>query len=125
MAKFKPHFWFLGIMIVYFFIRYLRLNVEGLPAFIKFYATDVLFVPAMTCFALIFTRILKRNNKLLIPIYMIFIQTAVISVYFEWYLPTFKSKPGWYTSDWVDVIMYFLGAIAYIAIQQYSLKSTK
>lgn len=112
-------------MIVYFFIRYLRLNVEGLPAFIKFYATDVLFVPAMTCFALIFTRILKRNNKLLIPIYMIFIQTAVISVYFEWYLPTFKSKPGWYTSDWVDVIMYFLGAIAYIAIQQYSLKSTK
>lgn len=125
MAKFRPHFWFVGLMTIYFIIRYLRVNIDGLPDFIRFYATDILFVPAMTCFALIFTRILKRDHTLMIPIYMVLIQTAIISLYFEWYLPTYKSKPGWYTSDWVDVIMYFIGAILYLTIQKFSLKLNK
>lgn len=125
MAKYKPHFWFLGLMSFYFTVRYLRVNVDGLPDFVRFHLTDLLFVPTMTCFALIFTRILKRDSSLLIPIYMVFIQTALVSIYFEWYLPTYKSKPGWYTADWIDVVMYFMGAFIYIVIQEFSLKRSK
>lgn len=121
MVKYKPHFWFIGLMTFYFLVRYVRVHFDATPDFIRFYLTDIIFVPAMSCFALIFVRILKRDSTLLISPIIIFIQTLFVSIYFEWYLPTFKGRIGWYTGDVWDVLMYFIGALLFLIIQHYSI----
>lgn len=121
MAKYKPHFWFIGLMSFYFFVRYIRVNVEGMPDFIRFYLTDLIFVPTMCCFALIFVRILKRDTTITISPVLVLMQTLFVSIYFEWYLPTYKGRIGWYTSDPWDIVMYFCGAFLFLVIQRYSI----
>lgn len=116
MDKYRPHIAFGIIMLIYFLIRWIRVDLEN--AFISYYFTDLLFVPAMCTFALIFTRMIKRNPSWIVPLHFVLIQTALISIYFEWYLPTYYGRPGWYTSDFADVIMYFLGAVIFVVIQR-------
>jgi hypothetical protein len=116
MAKYRPHIFFAAIMLFYLLVRWYRPMSDSL--FIRHHLTDVLFVPAMCLFALIFVRFFKRDNTIVIPWYYVLIQTALISIYFEWYLPTFHGRPGWYTTDWIDVIMYFTGAGIYLLLQR-------
>ena len=77
----------------------------------------------MCTFALIGVRIIKRDAQALIPWYFVLIQTVLVAIYFEWYLPVFHGKPGWYTSDKMDVVMYFIGAFLFLTIQYYFLSS--
>ena len=105
-------------MISYFIVRYVRVSFTNLPDFIRFYLTDLIFVPAMSVFALIAVRYLKRDSKIRIPAHLVFIQVAFVSVFFEWYLPNFSSKVDWYTGDLFDVVMYVLGGFAFLLIQR-------
>ena len=116
MARYRPHIIFAGIMLFYFLVRWYRPMSESI--FIKHYLTDLLFVPAMCLFALIFLRLIRRDNSLLIPISFVILQTIFVSIYFEWYLPTYHGRPGWYTADWLDILMYFLGAVLFTFIQR-------
>lgn len=118
MVKYRPHIFFVGIMCSYFFVRFLRLSVEQLPEFIRFYLTDLLFVPAMCAFALIIVRLLKGDATLKISAFLVFTQVALVSLFFEWYLPYHSEKQDWYTSDMLDVVMYCIGGILFLILQR-------
>ena len=119
MGKYKPHIIFVGIMICYFLVRYIRSAFHSAPDFIHFYLTDLLFVPAMATIALIIIRFMKRNQRIVIDAKLIFLQTALISFYFEWYLPSYGPNSHWYTGDLWDVLMYFCGAFIFLLLQRY------
>lgn len=103
-------------MLLYLAIRYFRSAYDS-PAFIEFYFTDLLFVPAMGSFSLIFVRLIKREEQLTIPIGAVLFQTILISTYFEWYLPFYSGKEG-HTSDMIDILMYFIGAGLFLILQR-------
>ena len=116
MVKYRAPLVFLGIMILYFVIRFIRAHFVT-PDFIEFYFTDLLFVPAMGVFSLIFVRLIKREPEAVIPIGAVLFQTLLISAYFEWYLPFYSGKYG-HTSDLIDVVMYILGGGLFILLQR-------
>jgi len=118
MVRFRPHFYFLGLMFAYLLVRYLRVSVDMLPDFFRFYLTDLLFVPTMSIFALIAVRLLKRDRTLRIPAHYVFIQVVLVSLFFEWYLPNYSSKAHWYTSDLLDVLMYVIGGFLFLLLQR-------
>ncbi len=102
-----------GLFSSYFFTRWLRVNWSEAPDFIKFQLTDLLFVPLMGCVAWLVTRIIKRDPKLRLPWYYAYVLVLLSAIYFEWYLPNFKSHVHPYTSDWMDVVMYLIGGIIF------------
>jgi len=105
-------------MICYFIVRIIRSTFDSAVDFIQFYLTDLLFIPAMATIALIVVRLLKRNPQIVIDARLVFLQTVLISFYFEWYLPTYSSNATWYTSDLWDVAMYFCGAVLFLLLQR-------
>lgn len=122
MVRFRAHIYLTAIMLLYFVIRYLRVNVDNPSDFLRYHLTDLLFVPAMGFFALILIRIIKRDKTITISPLLVFIQVVLVSVYFEWYLPNYSPKRfEWYTSDLVDVAMYFLGGVIFLALQRFSI----
>ncbi|MFT5859198.1 MAG: hypothetical protein ACI865_001298 [Flavobacteriaceae bacterium] len=118
MGKYKPHIVFVALMSCYFLVRYIRSTFHTVPDFIHFYLTDLLFVPVMATVALIIVRLIKRNQRIMINPRLVFLQTALISIYFEWYLPRYDSSSNVYTADLWDVVMYFSGAILFLLLQK-------
>jgi hypothetical protein len=118
MGKYKLTFWFFGFYGFYFLVRFIRTNWVDAPLFIKYYLTDLLFVPTMCLFALIIIRFLKRDNTITISPALIFTQIVLVSIYFEWYLPKYKSHIHPYTSDLWDVLMYILGGFLFWRLQK-------
>lgn len=117
MAKYRAHIVFVFLMLFYFLIRYLRATVPELPDFVRFYLTDLLFVPAMSLFALIVLRTIHRNSTITIHWLAVLTQVILISIYFEWYLPNNSPEGHLHVSDWIDCLMYTLGGSAFILIQ--------
>ncbi len=118
MGKNKVLPWFFGFFGLYFIVRYIRANWLDAPSFIRYYFTDLLFVPTMCLFALFFVRLLKRDQKLTISLPLIFVQILLVSLYFEWYLPNYRSHIHPYTSDAWDVLMYVLGGLIFWRLQK-------
>lgn len=114
MVKFRPHIYFVAIMFFYFLVRYIRIDADSPAHFVEFYLTDLLFVPAMSLFALIFVRMLKRDATIKISPLLVFIQVVLVSIYFELYLPKMTS----YVSDPIDVLMYVLGGFIFLLLQR-------
>jgi hypothetical protein len=104
-------------MSVYFVTRFCRAYFEGTPDFFKYHFTDLLFIPTVATFALIFVRVFKRDNSITVSPWLIGFLVLTMTLYFEWYLPTFKSHVHPYTSDWNDVLMYVLGGVEFLWIQ--------
>lgn len=104
-------------MAIYFLIRWLR-TVVSLPDFFRFHFTDLLFVPAMALFALIILRYIRKDEKLTIPFWTIMLQVFLVSIYFEYYLPKYMRHVHPYTSDSLDVLMYFAGGTIFIFLQR-------
>lgn len=118
MVKMRAVTWFVSIMIVYFVVRYVRMMALLNSDFINFHLTDLLFVPAMCLFALIAVRWIKKDDSISIKPWMVGVQIVFVSVYFEWYLPNYRSQIHPYTSDITDVLMYFLGGVIFLMIQR-------
>jgi len=72
----------------------------------------------MALFALIVGRFIKRDSTLKVPPFLLFFQTGLISLYFELYLPYYSSRSTEYTSDLMDVLMYFIGAFLFLILQK-------
>lgn len=110
-------------MVLYFIVKYFQPFIDN--AFIDNYFTDLLFVPAMSLFALIGVRFVKRDNTITIPLYLILIQTILVGLYFELYLPTQVAITGKYTSDPIDVLMYITGGGLFFVVQRQFLRSSE
>ena len=118
MAKYKAHLFLLVFLSMYLFVKLLMKNDLVDSSFFRFYFTDLLFVPSMCLFALIGVRSLKRDNKIRIPIKYVFAQTVFVSILFEYVLPSSQTYSKLQTADFLDVVMYFIGAILYLLIQK-------
>jgi len=117
MVRYRPHITLVVLMLIYLLIRLLRVEVTGIPTFVRYYLTDLLFLPVLCLAALVVIRYLKRDAHLQIPVPYVFLQATLISLYFEWYLPVYPIGQNHYTGDILDVGMYFSGALAYCIIQ--------
>jgi hypothetical protein len=117
MAKYRAHIAFVLLMSFYFLIRYLRTTVDDLPTFVRYHLTDLLFVPAMSLFALIIIRFIKRDSGLTIHWISVGVQVVLVSIYFEWYLPNNEPEGHIHVSDWMDCLMYVIGGILFLLFQ--------
>lgn len=124
MAKYRAHILFVCIMITYFIVRYVRNHFDTI-SFIRYYFTDLLFVPAMCLFALIILRFLKRDPQLTVHWSAVLAQVILVSVYFEWYLPTYPPVGHMHVADFVDCVMYLIGGVCFILIQPFLTKKTE
>lgn len=82
----------------------------GLPLWINCYTNDFLCLPIVLGYEQLFFRWLtgKRNYTFSLP--LILSMAAYYSLYFEYYLPQINER---YTADFIDVILYFSGALCF------------
>ncbi len=71
-------------------------------------------MPVVLTICLVVLQKLRNNLNLRIPIFAIASLTLYYMIYFEWYLPKVNSR---YTADFIDVILYALGAIIFYLMQ--------
>ena len=105
---------FIISMVVYMFQK---LNI-ALPKLINNYLNDgiaMLFVLKIVDVVVynIYQKQLARNIKYVIGIVLYF------SFIFEYLYPMFHSR---YTADWWDVLVYFIGAMVFLIIENYDYK---
>ena len=86
-----------------------------LPEILNNYANDLLCLPLVLGFILFMIKRLKKDKNFELPLIFVLILAVYYSVYFEYYLP--KVNPR-YTSDWIDVLLYFVGAIGFYSYQK-------
>ena len=79
----------------------------SLPGWINNYVNDFLCLPIVLYIAQSGVRYLRNDERVRIPLTLVFFMALLYSVYFEGYLP--RDNPR-YTSDWIDIALYFSGA---------------
>jgi len=91
-----------------------------LPRLVNNYVNDFLCMPIVLFICQFIVRKIKSSNTIIIPLPVILLITAYFSFYFEYYLPNFNFR---YTGDFIDVILYFLGAAFFYWTQNSSLRT--
>ncbi len=86
-----------------------------LPEILNNYANDLLCLPLVLGFINFGIRRLKNDESFKLPLFIILIMALYYSVYFEYYLPTINPR---YTSDWIDVGLYFAGALGFYSYEK-------
>lgn len=86
-----------------------------LPKFIRYYVNDFLIIPIVLYSSLFVIRKLKNDKKLQLSLLQILYVCALYAVIFEYWLPKFHPR---YTSDFVDVGLYFLSGILFYFLQK-------
>lgn len=86
-----------------------------LPQLLNNYLNDLLCIPLILGVLTFIIRQLKKNHRFKLPFGFIFILSSYYAVYFEYYLPKNNSR---YTSDWIDVALYFLGGMLFYLYQR-------
>lgn len=86
-----------------------------LPLVVNNYLNDLLCIPLVLGALTFIIRKLKRDPRFTLPFGFIFILSSYYGVFFEYYLPKINSR---YTSDWIDIVLYFLGGILFYLFQR-------
>ena len=86
-----------------------------LPIWINYYAADLLCMPLVLIVILALLRYFYSNQHFIIPLSAIVSLTIYYAVFFELLLPNISQR---YTADWVDVLMYAIGAIVFYLLQK-------
>ncbi len=86
-----------------------------LPNWISFYVNDFLCMPIVLSSCLAIVRIIKKNETLYVPLTVVLGLTIYFSIYFEWLMPLLNTR---YTTDVIDILLYFLGAILFYKLQK-------
>jgi hypothetical protein len=86
-----------------------------LPKIIRFYVNDFLIIPIVLYISLFVVRKLKGKVDLQLSLLNIIYLCTLYSVIFEYWLPKFHSR---YTSDFVDVGLYFLSGMVFYFLQK-------
>ncbi|MGJ8551032.1 hypothetical protein [Winogradskyella wichelsiae] len=86
-----------------------------LPNWIYFYVNDFLCMPIVLSLCLAVLYIYKKTEILYVPLVIIMLLTTFFALYFEVFLPKTNAR---YTSDLIDVVLYFLGAFLFYKFQK-------
>ncbi|WP_432672172.1 hypothetical protein [Flavobacterium sp. SM2513] len=104
-----------GIMAVIAVVIYSMQRMDlPLPAFVNNYVNDLLCMPLILGVLTFIIRRLKKDKYFTFPLLFVLFIASYYSVYFEYYLPKENAR---YTADWIDVALYFIGAIAYFLLE--------
>ena len=87
----------------------------NIPFWVDHYINDLLCMPIVLSISLAVIRFIKSEKQLYVPFSIILILTLYFSLHFEWLMPQLSSR---YTSDIIDVILYFSGAILFYRFQK-------
>lgn len=90
---------------------YFKVN---LPEWVTSYLNDFLCMPVVLTICLTAVHLIKKDKSIRLDLFTIISLTSFYAVFFEWYLP--KVEPR-YTADWLDVVMYFSGALLFYYLQ--------
>lgn len=85
-----------------------------MPRWVRFYVNDFLCMPVVLTISLKAVHFLKKDNSIRLPLLLILTLTSIYAVYFEYYMPLVEPR---YTADWLDVVMYFSGAMLFYWLQ--------
>ena len=98
-----------------FLLNLLLINFSSnLPSFFSSYLNDLLCLPIVLSICFFIIRSFGKNRSLKISFFTAFSLAALYAVYFEFYLPEVTTR---YTSDVIDVLLYFVGAIIFWLVQ--------
>ena len=115
MSKILKHPLFCGsilIAVTLFFAQKLELPF---PNWMYFYVNDFLCMPIVLSLSLAILRRIKKTQTLYVPIPVLLALTTYFAVFFEWLMPQINSR---YTSDRIDISLYFLGALLFYYAQK-------
>ena len=99
-----------------FLLNILLLNFNSnLPTFFSSYLNDLLCLPIVLSICFFVIRFFSKNKQVQISLFSAFSLAALYSIYFELYLPEVTTR---YTSDVIDVLLYFTGAFAFWLVQK-------
>ena len=106
--------------VLYFIMFFIALTIYimqrlkfTLPVIINNFLNDLLYIPLILGTIEFVIRRLKKDSSFKLPLGFVIFLACSYSFYFEYYLPQVNSR---YTADWIDVILYFVGGIAYFFI---------
>ncbi len=122
MKKYLLYIYFIDSLILGTFIYFAEDLSINLPDVIKFYVNDFLIIPIILIPCLWFLRWSKNDANYTIPLWLIIVLCSGYAIYFEYYLPKYYSR---YTSDIIDVILYFASGIVFYFLQHYVKKPAK
>ena len=91
-----------------------KLSVS-LPPFINNYLNDFLIIPIILTICLFILRKTKNNKNYQIPLSIILYLCVLYSILFEWYFPQILER---YTSDFIDVVLYFVSGMVFYQLQK-------
>jgi len=91
-----------------------------LPLFANNYLNDLLCMPIVLKLCQYAIRFIKKDKHIVIPIKISFTLTVLYAIYFELLLPKFTNR---YTADFIDVILYFIGLLFYIWIENMPIRN--
>lgn len=86
-----------------------------LPRIINHYVNDFLIIPIVLTTCLFLLRKIKNDKNYQIPFWIIVYLCIGFALFFEFYLPTYHNR---YTSDIIDVILYFVSGFVYYYLQK-------
>jgi len=113
--KILKHPLFLIILGIAFAIYIANRFETPLPNWIFFYVNDFLCMPIVLSLCLAILRIFKKTERLYVQLIIIILLTTFFALYFEAFLPKTNAR---YTSDLIDVGLYFLGAFLFYRFQK-------
>jgi hypothetical protein len=112
--KYIP-FWFILFIIIYLINQITDKNSK--IDFLNYYLNDFLAVPIVLQLVLISFQLLYKNVNIYLGKDKILYTVIYISFFFELLLPYFSER---FVGDWLDVIMYCLGGLAFFLFQKNS-----
>ena len=110
----KIIFLFITCLLI-FLLNSLLINFSSnLPSFFSSYLNDLLCLPIVLSICFFVVRSFGINRSPKISLFTAFSLAALYAIYFEFYLPEVTTR---YTSDVIDVLLYFVGAIIFWLVQ--------
>lgn len=91
-----------------------QLYQQELPLLINNYLNDFLIIPITLTICLYVLRFTRNNKTYKIPVFIIGYLCILFSVFFEKIMPGISER---YTSDTLDVLVYFLGGLWFLFLQ--------
>ncbi|WP_299366922.1 hypothetical protein [Winogradskyella sp.] len=91
-------------------------NID-LPLIVNNYVNDFLIVPICLTISLVLLRFTRNDEDYYLRFYHVLYLALFYAVLFEYVLPQFYER---YTSDRVDIMLYFLSAMLFYYLQRKS-----
>lgn len=110
------------IILLYFLSKAIS-RIINCPYFFNHF-TDFLFVPFLCFLDYTEHRLLKINRGIKIEVWQTIVIVVFVLFYFEWYFPNYVTQKELYSADIIDSLMYGMGDVVFLIIQNRLLRVT-